>query len=111
MQVTKVIVNLQSEDQFEVLYIFDDGYVVAGDEKSTIVVDPTGKKVGESYKAVCEEPHGLATQEYVERYGYGTPEDFTPETLKQFLEIMGPHSAMLRGDTWFGLRGGKIVEV
>ncbi len=115
MKITRIIANYKSEDMFESLIKFDDGYVIAGSEKDTIVVSPEGVKVGEAHKAILDEQHAIALQEHVEQYGFSggglLAVDFTDAELKQWLEIMGPHAAIPRDGQYIRLREGELVSV
>ena len=108
MKITRTYVNLKSEDEFESLFEFDDGYVITGSEKDIVVVSPDGKKVGTAHKAVLDEPHSLFLQNQFE-IGLENVEDFTDEVMRRWLWFMGPHSAIPRDDVWYRLRDDELV--
>jgi hypothetical protein len=110
MKITRIITNHKSEDMFESLVEFDDGYVIAGSEKDIIVVSHEGVKVGDAHKAILDEPHAIALQDHVERHGL-IGDDFTDAELKQWLGIMGPHAGIPRDGQYIKLREGELVSV
>ena len=108
MKITRAYVNFKSEDEFESLFEFDDGYIIAGSEKDIVVISPDGKEVGTAHKAVLDEPHSLFLQNQFE-IGLENMEDLTDEAMRRRLQIMGPHSAIPRDDVWYRLRDGELV--
>ena len=111
MKITRIISNHKSEDMFESLITFDDGYVIAVSEKDTIVLSPEGKKVGDAHKAVPDEPHAIFLQKYTEQHGLLPSVDFADEDLIRWLKIMGPHAAVPRDEQYIRLCDGELVSV
>lgn len=87
MKLVKVIANLDDEDQFEGINVFDDGYKTYGSEKRIVLVDPNGKVVEEAYKAGLRDPH-YALLENGPQEGDPEPVNFTKADWKEWKKVM-----------------------
>ncbi len=88
MKIKTIFRNLDSDDQFEGLTIFEDGFRAYGSEKDLILISSKGEVVASLHKVGLDEPH---VNHLYEGPQIGDPEpiNFTRKRMVEWLKIMG----------------------